>query len=263
MDRCKWRKVIKEAWWSGWVWVGECFFWYRPTRIVPDQRPLIGRCCCCCCCWLEGHSANKFCVPLIPFIKHLLLNATAFKGFLYIILLQNTEAKHGMYRDQGYHLPAHSPSEQGINMRSDGSRFVDTAEITASHLSTAAKWPTIRPTAITACHLIYDRALCQQMATFSEAQGCQLGQTFAPPPVQTSVLWLWFYSLSLWFRHEPPWVSAEALVWIHFIIYNLHWGCTIAKPLLVSVCPCHPWLSQEMHRLSHYFLKVHLMLHVC
>lgn len=119
------------------------------------------------------------------------------------------------------------------------------------------------PTAITACHLIYDRALCQQMATFSEAQGCQLGQTFAPPPVQTSVLWLWFYSWSLWFRHEPPWVSAEALVWIHFIIYNLHWGCTIAKPLLVSVCPCHPWLSQEMHRLSHYFLKVHLMLHVC
>jgi len=27
--------------------VGECFFWYRPTRAVPDQRPLNGRCCCC------------------------------------------------------------------------------------------------------------------------------------------------------------------------------------------------------------------------
>jgi len=40
MDHCKWRKVIKEARWSGWVWVGECFFWYRPTRVVPDQRPL-------------------------------------------------------------------------------------------------------------------------------------------------------------------------------------------------------------------------------
>ena len=48
MDRCKWRKMIKEARWSGWVWVGECFFWYRPTRVVPDQRPLNGRCCCCC-----------------------------------------------------------------------------------------------------------------------------------------------------------------------------------------------------------------------
>jgi len=23
--------------------VGECFFWYRPTRVVPDQRPLNGR----------------------------------------------------------------------------------------------------------------------------------------------------------------------------------------------------------------------------
>jgi len=23
---------------------------YRPTRVVPDKRPLNGRCCCCCCC---------------------------------------------------------------------------------------------------------------------------------------------------------------------------------------------------------------------
>ena len=28
--------------------MGECFFWYQPTRVVPDQRPLNGRCCCCC-----------------------------------------------------------------------------------------------------------------------------------------------------------------------------------------------------------------------
>ena len=27
--------------------MGECSFWYRPTRVVPDQRPLNGRCCCC------------------------------------------------------------------------------------------------------------------------------------------------------------------------------------------------------------------------
>ena len=47
MDRCKWRKVTKEARWSEWVWVGECFFWYWPTRVVPDQRPLNRRCCCC------------------------------------------------------------------------------------------------------------------------------------------------------------------------------------------------------------------------
>jgi len=25
-------------------------FWYRPTRVVPDKRPLNGCCCCCCCC---------------------------------------------------------------------------------------------------------------------------------------------------------------------------------------------------------------------
>ena len=23
--------------------MGECLFWYRPTRVVPDQRPLNGR----------------------------------------------------------------------------------------------------------------------------------------------------------------------------------------------------------------------------
>ena len=28
--------------------MGECSFWYWPTRVVPDQRPLNGRCCCCC-----------------------------------------------------------------------------------------------------------------------------------------------------------------------------------------------------------------------
>ena len=49
MDRCKWRKMIKDVRWSGWVWVGECFFWYRPTRVVPDKRPLNG--CVRVCGW--------------------------------------------------------------------------------------------------------------------------------------------------------------------------------------------------------------------
>jgi len=49
IDRCKWRKIIKDVRWSGWVWVGECFFWYRPTRVVPDQRPLNGCVCLCVC----------------------------------------------------------------------------------------------------------------------------------------------------------------------------------------------------------------------
>jgi len=35
MDRSRWRKLIKDVWWSGWVWVGECFFWYQPTQVVP------------------------------------------------------------------------------------------------------------------------------------------------------------------------------------------------------------------------------------
>ena len=45
MDRCKWRKAIKDVQWSGWVWVSECFFWYWPTRVVPGKRPLNGCVC--------------------------------------------------------------------------------------------------------------------------------------------------------------------------------------------------------------------------
>ena len=51
-DRCKRRKMIKDVRWSGWVWVGECFFWYRPTRVVPDKRPLNG----CVCSSLQTHT---------------------------------------------------------------------------------------------------------------------------------------------------------------------------------------------------------------
>jgi len=24
----------------------ECFFWYQPTRVIPEQKPLNGGCCC-------------------------------------------------------------------------------------------------------------------------------------------------------------------------------------------------------------------------
>ena len=47
MDHCKWRKMIKEVRWTGLVWAGEWFFWYRHTRVVQDKRPLYGGCCCC------------------------------------------------------------------------------------------------------------------------------------------------------------------------------------------------------------------------
>ena len=65
----------KEVRWPGWVWAGECFFWYRPTRFVPDKRPLNGCYCCClsiclsvpsidcssdvaCCCWVKMWTAD-------------------------------------------------------------------------------------------------------------------------------------------------------------------------------------------------------------
>jgi len=50
MDHSRWMKLIKDVWWSGWMWVGECFCWYRPTRVVPDlqavKRLYVGVCYC-------------------------------------------------------------------------------------------------------------------------------------------------------------------------------------------------------------------------
>jgi len=53
MDRSKRRRLIKDVRWSGAVWVGECFFWYRPTWVVPDQRPL-NSCVCVCIMFTLG-----------------------------------------------------------------------------------------------------------------------------------------------------------------------------------------------------------------
>ena len=49
VDRSKWRKLIKDVRWSGGVWMGECFFWYWPTQVVPDEGPLNGCVCVCVC----------------------------------------------------------------------------------------------------------------------------------------------------------------------------------------------------------------------
>jgi len=41
-DRSRWRKLINDVRWSGWVWVGEFFFSYRPTQVDMDKGPLNG-----------------------------------------------------------------------------------------------------------------------------------------------------------------------------------------------------------------------------
>ena len=37
------------TWWPGWMWVGECFFWYQPTRVVTDKQLLNGCVCMSAC----------------------------------------------------------------------------------------------------------------------------------------------------------------------------------------------------------------------
>jgi len=44
-------KADRDDWWPRWVWVGECFFWYRLTRVVPDKihRAVKWLCVLCVC----------------------------------------------------------------------------------------------------------------------------------------------------------------------------------------------------------------------
>jgi len=52
-----------------------CFFWYRPTRVVPEQRPLNG---CCCCYYLSlAPSLGRLNLSCCPVIEGMLLARTA------------------------------------------------------------------------------------------------------------------------------------------------------------------------------------------
>jgi len=58
--------------------VGECFFWYRPTRVVPDQLKAVKGLCVCVCVGyrltqvvlektlLDGCSSSKVIISVIP-----------------------------------------------------------------------------------------------------------------------------------------------------------------------------------------------------
>jgi len=37
MDCSRWRMPIKDDWWSGKMWMGECFFWYRLTQLILNK----------------------------------------------------------------------------------------------------------------------------------------------------------------------------------------------------------------------------------
>ena len=72
MDRGRWKKLIKNGWWSGW-WVGECFFWYWLTRVVPGRRAVkrlllfVGLEACEWSCVCESSCVVVFacCAPLV------------------------------------------------------------------------------------------------------------------------------------------------------------------------------------------------------
>ena len=59
IDSSRGRTLIKDVWWSGWVWGGECFFWYWLTLVLPDKGPLNG--CVCALIYLDKIKDYSLC----------------------------------------------------------------------------------------------------------------------------------------------------------------------------------------------------------
>jgi len=56
-DHSRQRKLIKDVWWSGWVWVGECLFWYG----LPGSPGPKGRETVVCVCVFGWQLPSKWC----------------------------------------------------------------------------------------------------------------------------------------------------------------------------------------------------------
>ena len=69
MDRSRWRKLIKDVRWSGWVWVGECFFWYRPTWVDPDTHTHTHTCLTALFPGLPGWAGTRKVKPIWILLK--------------------------------------------------------------------------------------------------------------------------------------------------------------------------------------------------
>ena len=94
----------------GRVWVGECFFWYWPTRVVPDQRPLNGRCCCCCfVCQYQSSDwlwrpPPKW--PIFCQVGRWTLLQTSWSGALYFILHAFLHFRHHLFATHEHNIAA-------------------------------------------------------------------------------------------------------------------------------------------------------------
>ena len=49
-----------DDWWPWWVWVRECFFWYRLTRVFPDKIHKAVKWLCVCVCVLSHELDDEY-----------------------------------------------------------------------------------------------------------------------------------------------------------------------------------------------------------
>ena len=107
MDCSRWKKLIKDVWWSGWVWVGECFFWYRPTQVVPDKGPLNGcACVCVCVCACVRMRACMhlcFCLFYAPFLLH--VSKYSYARYIVTDYNHQTDITSVQFRDSCFLIP--------------------------------------------------------------------------------------------------------------------------------------------------------------
>ena len=77
--------------------MGESSFWYRPTRVVPDQRPLNGRCCLHCICIVTAFSALCLqCIDAVGWVAegHPAYKKTEWRGAGMVICLKRGADLH-------------------------------------------------------------------------------------------------------------------------------------------------------------------------
>jgi len=81
INRNRWMKQIRDDWWPWQVWVGECFFWYRFTRVIPDKiQRAIKQLCVCVLTMLWNCSVLVYYVNSVQMIWNYYTTLHSFNG---------------------------------------------------------------------------------------------------------------------------------------------------------------------------------------
>jgi len=94
MDCSRWMKQLRDNWWPRYVLVGECFFWYQLTRVVPDKilRAVKWLCVYVCMWWTFVAVAPCVCPSVFSLFLRFTLPADACVITVIVLRLHLTNA---------------------------------------------------------------------------------------------------------------------------------------------------------------------------